>query len=309
MLQTLVKTSFLLLGLLFSLPVFAANFAYIHGRVADDGTILNEGEGDAFDPMLLSDTGNKGLSEFKLLVESQGHSITAYRDKDTSLSDEFIDQFDVVIFGLHQKIWTSSEKGALDNWLNSGGGMFIYSDSASGGNFSVVGAQNPVGQNVTNNLIASYGMQVTVDQADGTTGQTATSNPTIAGLGSKTLEGEGVSPVAIAKDNTEVETIIPYTRNVNKRQGLTIPDPDFASLALRPVGDGHIMVMFDRQPMWNNGPGSDIDEQDNREILLVVMNFLAERPVLPTPPSPPSPPRPGEQVQHVTPILNLLFDD
>jgi len=67
--------------------------------------------------------------------------------------------------------------------------------------------------------------------------------------------------------------------------------------------------MFDRQPMWNNGPGSDIDEQDNREILLVVMNFLAERPVLPTPPSPPSPPRPGEQVQHVTPILNLLFDD
>lgn len=306
MLQKILKIGVVFALLACALPALAGNIAYIHGRVSDDGTILNEGEGTAFDPMLLSDSGNKGLSEFKRLVESQGHTISAYRDKDTPLTTEFIGAFDVVIFGLHQKIWSAAEKTALDTWLNAGGGMFIYSDSASGGKFSVVGAQNPVGQNVTNNLIAAYGMQVTVDQADGTTGQTAVSAAAIPDVSSLVLEGEGVSPVAIAQDNTQVDILIPYTRNVNKRQGLTISDPNFASLAMRPVGDGHIVVMFDRQPMWNNGPGSDIDEQDNREILRVVMNFLAERPPVP---EPPNPPRPPADSPIVVPAIDLLLDD
>ncbi len=280
--------------------------AYVHGRVADDGTILEEGEGSAFDPMLLSDTGRKGLSEFKLLVESEGHTISGYRDKDTQLTTQFISQFDVVIFGLHQKIWSQSEKAVLDAWLNAGGGMFIYSDSASGGKFDVVGAQNPVGQNVTNNLIASYGMEVTVDQADGITAQRAVANAAIASISSKILKGEGVSPVAIAKNNTTVEVLVPYPRDVNKRQGLTIADPDFASLALRPVGDGNIVVMFDRQPMWNEGPGSNIQEQNNREILREVLNFLAERPVVT---EPPDSPRPAGEYSNVAPLLNLLLDD
>lgn len=288
-----------------NITAVAGDIAYIHGRVADNGTILEEGEGNAFDPMLLSDAGNKGLSKFKALVETESHTISSYRDKDTALTSAFLADFDVVIFSLHQKIWSPAEKTALDTWLKAGGGMFIYSDSASGGRFSVVGAQNPVGQNVTNNLIAQYGMEVTVDQADGTTGQTANATTSIPGVGGRVLEGEGVSPVAVSKNNTQVEILIPYTRRVNKRQGLTINSPDFASLALRPLGSGHIVVMFDRQPMWNNGPGSDIDEEDNELILKSVINFLAEQPAVTPTPSPPKPP----SGLTITPILGLLLDD
>ena len=285
--------------------VAAGDLAYIHGRVADDGTILDEGEGVPYDPMLLDDAGNRGLSEFKAMVEADNHSITAYRDKDTLLTPAFLNGLDVVIFGLHQKIWSASEKAALDSWLNAGGGMLIYSDSASGGDFRVVGAHNPVGQTVTNNLIGQYGMQVTVDQADGTTAQTATANASIPGVAAKLLEGEGVSPVAIPPNSTNVEILIPYDRAVNKRQGLSISNPVFASLAMRGVGNGHIVVMFDRQPMWNNGPGSDIDKRDNRAILQSVINFLASPAVT----VPPGPPRPPQDPKSAMPGIILLLND
>jgi len=285
---------------------FAADVAYIHGRVASNGTILEEGEGQPFDPMLLSDTGRKGLSQFKALVESQGHSIMGFRDKDTLLTQAFLEQYDVVIFGLHQKIWSVSEKQALQAWLNGGGGMFIYSDSASGGSFQIVGAQNPVGQNVTNNLIADYDMEVTVDQADGVRTENAIPSTTIPSISAKELQGEGVSLVAVAKGSSTVEILVPYTSDVNKRQGLTIDNPDFAALALRPVGDGHVMVMFDRQPMWNDGPGSDINQRDNRVILRDAINFLAARPSVD--PEEPLDPRPNE-TPVVVPTLELLLDD
>jgi hypothetical protein len=282
----------------------SASIAYIHGRVTEDGEVLDEGVGSPYDQMLLTDSGNTGLSQFKQLLESQGHLITQFRDKGLSLNASFLGQFDLVIFGLHQEIWSSSEKSALDTWLQAGGGMLIYSDSASGGRFSIVGAQNPVGQTVTNNLIAPYGMQVTVDQADGTTSSQAFRSTSIVGIRDLILEGEGVSPVAISPNNSLVEILIPYTRNVNRRQNLTINNPNFAALALRPVGDGHIAVMFDRQPMWNNGPGSDINERDNLDILREAINFLAKRPTDMTPSQPRS-----ENAKLIPAIVPLLFGE
>jgi len=284
MLQKTIKISILALALLVlmaAVPVLrAANVAYIYGDVAANGDVPS-GAAEPYDQMLLDDSGRTGLTQFKALVESQGHTISQFYDQQTNLNSAFLADKDVVIFGLHQKIWSRDEKAALNTWLQAGGGMFIYSDSASGGRFNLVGAQNPVGQNVTNNLIAAYGMQVTVDQADGTTGHTATSNASIIALRDRTLEGEGVSPVAISPSNNQVEILIPYDRRVRQRQGLTITNPEFAALALRPVGQGHVAVMFDRQPMWNSGPGSDIGMRDNEFILRTMVNFLAQRPSAP----------------------------
>lgn len=299
----------------FSANVFAASIAYIHGRVASNGTVLAEGVGSPFDQMLITDSGDTGLSQFQSLVESQGHSINQFRDSQTDLNAAFLNSYDVVIFGLHQKIWSSAEKTALDRWIRAGGGMFIYSDSASGGSFrEVTGrAQNTIGQTVTNNLIAQYGMQVTVDQADGTTAQTANDNTSISGVNGLSLEGEGVSPIAIAQNDTNVEILIPYTRNRNPliqhSQNITIANPVYASFVLRPLDSGNIVVMFDRQPMWNNGPGSNIQEQDNRLILRETINFLAASPVVTDPSIPPATPRPLNTDASIVPILPLLLDD
>lgn len=283
---------------LFSGTILAADIAYIHGDVAADGTIPS-GSADPYDQMLLTDSGDEGLSQFKQMVESQGHSISQHYDANTSLSSSFLNNYEVVIFGLHQKQWNSSEKNALNLWLQAGGGVLIYSDSASGGHWQEVGAQNTVGQTVTNNLIAQYGMQVTVDQANGvkqTTGNLGISGLNLTGL---ILEGEGVSPIAISSD-PNVSTLIPFTESVNQNQNITITNPSYAALAIRTVGGGHVAVMFDRQPMWNDGPGSDINEEDNEEILRRLINFLA---VTPAPA-----PVVNDTAFQIAPILILLED-
>lgn len=307
-----IKLCWLAVLWLLALPAGAANIAYIHGDVSECGVTPAAADVDCesspYDQMLLNDNGSRGLSEFVAMVNQEGHSIAQFYDQQTELNEAWLADKDVVIFGLHQKLWSAAEKIALDVWLRAGGGMFIYSDSASGGCFCEVGAQNPVGQQVTNNLIANYQMQVTVDQADGTTGQQSSAATSIPGVAGLTLEGEGVSPVAIAAGNSSVEILIPYNRAVNKRQGLSITNPVFAALALAVVGDGHIVVMFDRQPMWNNGPGSDINEQDNRAILRSVINYLALRPEPPIdPPSKPGEPQPLTAA--VMALLALLLED
>jgi len=284
---------------LFSSTVFAADVAYIHGDIAPDGTIPS-GPADPYDQMLLTDTGNTGLSMFKQMVESQGHTISQFYDADTTLSSNFLANYDVVIFGLHQKLWSAEEKNTLNDWLELGGGMLIYSDSASGGFFREVGAQNTVGQTVTNNLIGQYGMQVTVDQAAGREEETGMVSLPGLNLANLTLQGEGVSPVAVS-DNQNIQILIPFTETVSKDQNITIPNPIYAALALRTVGNGHVTVMFDRQPMWNGGPGSDITKFNNREILRRLINFLAVAPVVTEPPIPPS-----NEFNIIAPILNLL---
>jgi len=282
--------------LLISGSLYAKNIAYIHGDVSADGRIPS-GNQAPYDQMLISDSGRTGLSQFKALVESQGHTISQHYDARTSLTRNFLNRFDVVIFGLHQKRWSNAEKNALDSWLRDGGGMLIYSDSASGGRFNIVGSQNNVGQRTVNNIIARYGMQVTVDQAHGVKAVRpgpSNNHPVVAGR--QVLEGEGVSPIAVDR-SAGVRIIIPYENNgtyrvsgaltLPHRQGITINNPLYASLALKPLGQGNLMVMFDRQPMWNAGPGSSINKRNNREILRRMVNFLASGDNQ-TPPPPPA---------------------
>ena len=71
------------------------------------------------------------------------------------------------------------------------------------------------------------------------------------------------------------------------------------------------MAMFDRQPMWNDGPGSDIEEEDNTVILREMVNFLAVRPEVegPSNPTPNPSPRPRNREATISPVLPLLLDD
>lgn len=290
----------------------SAAIAYVYGDVSAQGAIPS-GNQAPFHQMLLTDSDQRGMSNFAALARNQGHTIEQFLDTSIDLTPEFLNQFDVIIFGLHQALFPSSERAALADWLEAGGGMMIYSDSASGGQFSQIrdigGAQNTVGQRATNNLISEYGMQVTVDQANGTFAQTAPDSSSI--IGGLTIEGEGVSPVAVNPADPTVEILIPYTQALPHRNNITIANPSFAAVALKTVDQGHIAVVFDRQPYWNNGEGSDITQRDNREVLRRLLNFLAERPVVETPPLPPVPPAPtpgASEIPSLPSTLLLLLD-
>ena len=308
----------LLNACLFTVAFAQTNIAYIHGDVSRNGVIPSSADPGSqaqdrlpFDQMLLTDTGVRGMSQFQALLESQGHSISQHYDQQTTLDANFFNGLDVVIFGLHQKLWTQSERNTLDAWIRAGGGMLIYSDSASGGQFSRIssigGAQNNVGQTVTNNLIAPYGMNVTVDQADGVPNEVAIASPSQILIPGQTLRGEGVSP--IEANDAAVEILIPYTRTIRHFDGLPADGSrEFASLAIRAIGQGHVSAAFDRQPFWNqDSPGSDITRADNMEILRRLINFLAQRSTAPAPSPNPSPPREGRPI--INGALFLLLDD
>ena len=178
-----------------------------------------------------------------------------------------------IVFGLHQKIWSEA---------------LFYSDSAAGGIFSIVGAANSVGQTAVNNVISAYGMEATLDQAGGVRSFLATSSHPVVD-GPLIFEGEGVSPVVVDNRDPLVEVLIAYDASnlvagrdpaLVRLRGVNIPEAErtFAALARRSVGAGNLVVSFDRQPMWNNGPGSNIQRRDNREILRRIVEHIAGGP-------------------------------
>lgn len=258
------------------------NVAYIYGDVSGLGAIPS-GAATPYDQMLLTDSGNKGCSQFKTMVEAEGYTVSQHYDQSTTLNAAFLNQYDVIVFGLHQKIWSVSEKTALDSWIRAGGGILMYSDSAAGGHYSDVGINNPTGQNAVNNILSQYGMEVTVDQGGGTRSYFPNANsPNPIIWDQPIFEGEGVSPIAVDPAST-AQVLIPLSDsnklsggNMNPGTGgISISNPVWAVIALNHVGKGNVMAIFDRQPMWNNGPGSDINEEDNKEVLRRSIRYLA----------------------------------
>lgn len=261
----------------------AKDVAYIHGDVSASGQIPSGGAAP-FHQMLLTDSGALGCSQFRQTVTDEGYTITQHYDQGIILDSAFLSQFDVLVFGLHQKVWSSSERAALHTWLLAGGGIMMFSDSAAGGNHSQVGIGNNVGQSAVNSILSRYGMEVTVDQGLGTRSYTSpgdASHPVVSDQ--PVFEGEGVSPIAV-DESRGARALIPFEEAfkisggntaVNNTQGITIQNPRWATVAHQSVGTGNIIAIFDRQPFWNNGPGSDINRRDNKESLRRIVRFLA----------------------------------
>ena len=263
------------------------SIAYIHGNVAPDGTFASEVQppdtpAAPYDQMLLNDTGNTGLSTFKAIIEGEGYTVSQHYDAETTLNAAFLNQFDVILFGLHQVVWSLAEQSALDAWIRNGGGILMYSDSAAGGFYKTVGIRNATGKTSVNSILHNYGMEVTVDQGQGTRSYRAnsgSSNPII--WDQLILEGEGVSPIAV-DPTSNAEVLIPLDpanrvagSPLNINDNIQTQNPDWAVLAINKVGNGHVMALFDRQPLWNNGPGSDIERRNNAELLRRIVRYLA----------------------------------
>lgn len=260
----------------------AKRVAYIYGDVAADGSIPSA-SASAYDQMLLTDSGNTGLSIFRSMVEGEGYTISQHYDATLVFDQSFLEQYDVILFGLHQRVWTVGEQALLDAWIRKGGGILMYSDSAAGGRFDLVGIGNSTGQTAVNSILSNYGMQVAVDQGGGTRSYKAsvdTTSPIV--YGELVFEGEGVSPVAV--DPTGIAEVLIPLDPANRvggsnlsvgTSGISIANPDWAVIGQATVGAGHVIAIFDRQPLWNNGPGSDIEKADNAEILRRIVRYLA----------------------------------
>jgi hypothetical protein len=262
--------------------------AYIYGSISANGMIPAPA-GQEYEQMRLTDTGNTGCSQYRTEIEQLGYSITEVYDRTTTFDLAFLNQYNVIIFGNHQKVMTTAEQEAIATWVSNGGGLLAYSDSAFGGKYDVVGISNTVGQKAVNSIISQFGIQVLTDQGNGTCamkGADSDTHPIIyTGGTSLVIEGEGESPVCVDR-NAGVKILIPFTTEAkvgssgtvstnNVGGGMTITNPLYAALALKEHGKGRVIAQFDRQMLWNNGPGSSITQKDNREIQKRIFLYLA----------------------------------
>lgn len=262
--------------------------AYVYGSVSENGTIPAPA-GQEYDQMRLTDTSDLGCSQYKDEIEKLGYSITEVYDRTTTFDGAFLNQYNVIIFSNHQKVMSAAEQAAIATWVAGGGGLLAYNDSALGGKYDVVGISNTVGQKAVNSIISQFGMQVLTDQGNGTCAMKAPDDDTnpVTHLDGKSLviEGEGEPPVCV-DPNAGVKIFIPFSEAAKVGQsgtvstnnvggGMTIANPLYAALAVKEHGKGRVAAQFDRQMMWNNGPGSSINQKDNREIEKRIFLYLA----------------------------------
>lgn len=262
--------------------------AYVYGSVSANGTIPAP-VGQEFDQMRLTDTGDTGCSQYRMEIEKLGYSITEVYDRTTTFDSAFLGQYNVIIFGNHQKVMSVAEQAAIATWVTDGGGLLAYSDSALGGKYDVVGISNTVGQKAVNSIIGQFGMQVLTDQGNGACAMKAPDDDDspVTHVDGKALviEGEGEPPVCV-DPSAGVKILIPFSNEAKVGQsgtvstnnvggGMTIANPLYAALAVKELGKGRVVAQFDRQMMWNNGVGSNIAQKDNREIEKRIFLFLA----------------------------------
>ncbi|MEM6884276.1 MAG: hypothetical protein AAF571_04535 [Verrucomicrobiota bacterium] len=262
---------FFLLLILSVTTLQAQNVLHLYGDVSPEGDVPS-GDKKPFHQMRFSETIFTGLSEFKKALEAVGLTPTEVYDQDITLSAETLKDVDVLMLGSNQKTFTADEIAAVHAWVEEGGGLIAWSDSAFGGHYAEVGLDNTAGRDSDNLIMSHYGMYLLTDSGGGNFMiQDYTEDHFINASdknGGIRFRGEGVSyirtsPPARILAKAQVNGLGGHLR-VNKVDQPFNPDTD-AALSVAEIGKGRVVGLFDRNMLWNAGGGTRITHADNRE--------------------------------------------
>jgi hypothetical protein len=254
---------------------------YLYGDVAPDGTTPS-GEAEAYHQMRLTDEGPRGLSEFAATLEAAGFAPEGRYDADVSLTRDLLDDYAVLILGSNQHRFGEREREAVEAWVDAGGGLVAWSDSAFGGDYREVGVCNPAGRRSNNDLTTAFGMEFLRDSGAGVyrvrdyaTDHYLNANDADGGV---VFRGEGVSAVRTSDPARVLARL--QAGGLGGRLELCDADAPLqperdAALAVAEVGAGRVVGTFDRNTFWNGGEGTDITEADNREYARRLVTWAA----------------------------------
>ncbi|GAB4181342.1 MAG: hypothetical protein Fur0032_22400 [Terrimicrobiaceae bacterium] len=253
------------------LPSDRAKVLYLFGDVSEDGKVPS-GSVSPFHQMRLSDAGERGLSQFKEAVESIGVELVEEHDREVALDPEFLSGFRGLILGSNQRRFDKQEADAVRKWVEAGGGLIAWSDSAFGGHFAKVGLDNSLGRDSNNDLTAQFGMYFLTDNGGGnylvqefTESHFLNNNQPLGGI---RFRGEGVSPIRVTAPARMLAPLqdggLGGALKVNSVDAPFNPETD-AALAVAAIGRGCVVGTFDRNTFWNAGEGTRLEHADNRE--------------------------------------------
>ena len=280
--------------LLMTFPMALASFAlapfaiaeaprilYLYGDVAADGTVPS-GDQAPFHQMRLNDTGNRGMSQFKESITQLGFEITESYDAETPLTDEALAPLRVLILGSNQRRFSEEEAEAVRRFVENGGGLVAWSDSAFGGHWRQVGVDNEAGRLSNNDLTVGLGMYFMTDNGAGNYLIKRQEFDHFLNAynrnGGVEFRGEGVSPVRVRPPARLLAKL--QDGGLGGRLRLNAVDGELdlerdAALAIAEVRKGRVIGIFDRNLFWNAGEGTRLSHADNREFTQRVMIWAA----------------------------------
>ncbi len=294
---------------------------YLYGNVDEDGNDPAVTGKAPFHPMRLDDTHDaaRGMSQFRATLEDARHPLLRRAgvvfwleerlDTQVELTPALLGRYDAVILGSNNRRFTTdasvgeggtSEARAVADWVQGGGGLVAWSDSAFGGHYAKAGLGNPRGRDSDNDLMTQFGMFFMRDNGAGNYLINEYVEPhflnafdpggyeheDVAGNGADAgvrWRGEGVSPVRVSGP---AKLLAPLTHGGLgggiRLHGDDAKDPAIgpfdaerdAALAIAEVGQGRVLGTFDRNTFWNNGEGTRLRQADNRAFAVRMMLWV-----------------------------------
>ncbi len=261
----------------------------LYGDVSKQGYIPSSGDPSFPTPyhqMLWTDTSNDGFSGIAAYItgspDASGnwYQVSQAYDQTFNPSTDLAG-VDVVFFCSTQRAWSASHISDFVSFVSGGGGFVFLSDSALGGEWWRVGAQNTVGQSARNPLIQNFGMQVYVDQASGIKTINLNQSSSLAkGESGLQFRGEGVSPIRIDSAATnslakgKPRSLAGFGEVPGKTNNITYTGP-ICAIAASYYGNGVVIGVFDRNGYWNAGAGSNYTEVDNAFVYRAIFEHAA----------------------------------
>jgi hypothetical protein len=169
-------------------------------------------------------------------------------------------------------VFSKAEAEAVHHWVELGGGLVAWSDSAFGGDFGKVGIANTAGRDSNNAITEPLGMHFLTDNGGGNyLISTYTENHFLNNYNRKgglRYRGEGVSCVRVSPPARMLAPLqdggLGGKLKVNQIDAPFNPQTD-AALAVAEIGTGRVIGIFDRNCFWNAGAGTRLSHVDNRE--------------------------------------------
>lgn len=237
--------------------------------------------------------GNHGWFQLAQTLEGAGYSLTQVTEtaENTSGASEGLpvafdtmdlSQYDAIVFGSNNAVYTESQVDAIESYIRGGGGAIFISDANFGGNWADA-------SNSDQQFLGRFGLTVhqdrgtySLERSDGEF--LVPDHPILDGV--DRFDGEGVTPFDVSSPDDDVEVTIlataegqlrlnDNTTGENRSQGSTRDAvATDAALFVAEVGEGRIIGHFDRNTFFNtNGAGTDITRFDNTELALNLFEF------------------------------------
>jgi hypothetical protein len=240
---------------------FVPSSGYPQSRVSDDGT----------HPESFTRLRTEVLEgELKLAVDEM------VLTKSAILDQVHFAQYDLVVLGSNSRSLTKSEVAVLTAFYTQGGSVLVYADSQYG----------PAAWDSDNSFLKQFGIQVLTDNFQPTVDITdvEASHPIFAGV--QDIRGEGISQFRVSAGALSTSVVIARCAPLT-RSGCILPEADQAQLMKGDVvaciftrenaAGGRLAGVCDRNFFQNGpGPGSDLDQADNRLFASNLFRWLSK---------------------------------